>query len=105
MKHSIGPRRTLGTGRVLGRPLNRRPRDTRVYELKEGNEIVYYGRTVSPDRRVIEHENAGKMFTHMNIITVALTHDSADRRETEYIRRYQRQHGGKPPKYNLQKTL
>ena len=81
-----------------------KPRGTWLYELKNSNEIVQYGLTNNPDRRVIEHDNSGKKFTHMNIISVALTRDSAEEREEEEIQRYQRQHRGKPPRYNIAKT-
>jgi predicted GIY-YIG superfamily endonuclease len=81
-----------------------RLRDTWVYELKDGNEIVYYGITNDPDRRVIEQANSGKRFTHLRVISVALTRESAEERETEEIQRYQRQHGGRPPKCNRAKT-
>lgn len=81
-----------------------RPRDTWLYELKDSNEIVYYGITNNPDRRTIEQANSGKKFTHLNIISVALARESAEKRETEEIQRYQRQHGGRPPKYNIAKT-
>jgi len=81
-----------------------RPRDTWLYELKDGNEIVDYGVTNNPDRRVIEQANSGKKFMHLNIISVALTRESAETRETKAIQRYQRQHGGRPPKYNIAKT-
>lgn len=80
-----------------------RRRDTWLYELRYGNEIVYYGITNNPDRRAIEQANSGKKFTHLNIISVALTRESAGKQETEEIQRYQRQHGGRPPKYNIAK--
>ena len=83
---------------------NQNPRDTWLYELKDGNEIVYYGITNGPDDRMGEHVRSGKDFTHMNVKTVALTRVSAERRETQEIQRYQRQHGGKPPRYNRSKT-
>ena len=84
---------------------NRKPRNTWLYELKDGRVIVYYGISNNPDRREIEQANSGKKFTHMNIIGAALTRPSAERRETEEIQRYQRQHGGRPPRYNVRKTL
>ena len=80
------------------------PRNTWLYELKDGNEIVYYGISNGPDDRLIEHSNSNKQFTHMNVKSVALTRSSAERRETEEIQRYQRQHGGRAPKYNIRKT-
>ena len=79
-------------------------RDTWIYELKDGHEIVYYGLSCDPDRREIEQANSGKSFTHMNVVSIALTRESAECREGEEIRRYQRQHGGRPPRYNTKKT-
>lgn len=81
-----------------------RLRDTWLYELKDGNEIVYYGISLDPDRRAIQHNNSGKKFTHINIKSVALTKKSAEERERKDIQRYQRQHGGRSPKYNKAKT-
>lgn len=81
-----------------------KPRNTWLYELKDGNEIVQFGITNNPDRRVIEQANSGKKFTHLNVISHALTKESAERRETQEIQGYQRQHGGRPPKYNIAKT-
>ena len=82
----------------------RRPRNTWLYELKDSNEIVEYGITNNPDRRVIEKANSSKKFTHLNLISVALIRESAEKQETQAIQRYQRQHGGRPPKYNKAKT-
>jgi len=82
----------------------RKPRNTWLYELKDGHEIVYYGISNGPGDRLIEHSNSDKQFTHMNVKGVALTRDSAEQRETAEIRRYQRQHAGMPPKYNIRKT-
>ncbi|HEX76888.1 MAG TPA: hypothetical protein G4O03_00495 [Dehalococcoidia bacterium] len=82
----------------------RKRRDTWLYELKDGNEIVQYGLTNAPDRRAIEQANSGKKFTHLNIISVALSRESAEKREKELIQKYQRQHGGRPPRYNIAKT-
>lgn len=79
-------------------------RDTYLYQLKDGNEIVYYGITNNPDRREIEQENSDKKFTRMRIWRYPMSRESAEKRETEEIQRYQRQHGGRPPKYNKQKT-
>lgn len=81
-----------------------KPRDTWLYELKNHKRIVYIGISCDPDRRAIQHINAGKKFTHINVKSVALTAKSAERREKEEIQRYQRQHGGRPPKYNIAKT-
>lgn len=79
-------------------------RDTWLYELKDSNRIVYLGISNDPDDRVIQHRNAGKRFTHANVKSVALTRESAERREKQEIQRYQRQHDGRSPKYNIAKT-
>ena len=82
----------------------RAKRDTYIYELKDGHEIVYYGITLNPDRRAIEHANSDKKWTHMRIIRGPMSHERAEELEYGYIQRYQRQHGGRPPKYNILKT-
>jgi len=81
----------------------RKPRDTYLYELKNSNEIVYYGISNNPDLREVTHR-LFKDFTHKRVISYALTRESAERREWEEIQRYQKQHGGVPPKYNIKKT-
>jgi len=81
-----------------------RLRDTWLYELKDSNKIVYYGISHDPDKRAIQHSNAGKKFTHINIKSVALTRESAEKRERQEIQRYQRQRRGRSPKYNKAKT-
>jgi len=78
------------------------PRDCWVYELKDGHKVVYYGISSDPNRR--EPQHGRKKFTHMNVISVGLTRSSALQREREEIQRYQRQHGGIAPKYNVRKT-
>lgn len=78
-------------------------RDTYLYELKDGNTIVYYGVSNGPDDRIEEHERSSKKFTHMRIIRGPMYRENAEKLETENIQRYQRQHGGKPPKYNKSK--
>lgn len=82
----------------------RKDRNTWLYELKDGKKIVYFGISNDPDRREIQQANSGKRFTHMNIRSVALTRESAENREWDEIQKYQEQHGGRPPKYNVRKT-
>ena len=79
-------------------------RDTYIYELKDGHKIVYYGITKNPDERFILHTNSDKRFTLMRKIRGPMSHKRAEALETEYIQRYQRQHGGRPPRYNILKT-
>ena len=80
-----------------------KPRNTYLYELKDENEIVYYGISYYPDLREVTHRRF-KHFTHKRVISRALTRESAERREREEIQRYQRQHGGVPPRYNIRKA-
>ncbi|MCK4477605.1 hypothetical protein KAU88_03630 [Candidatus Bathyarchaeota archaeon] len=82
----------------------RAKRDTYIYELKDGNSIVQYGITNNPDVRVIQHDNAGKEFTHLRVIRGPMSRERAMELEAFYIQRYQRQHGGDPPEYNTYKT-
>jgi hypothetical protein len=53
-------------------------RDTWLYELRHNREIVYFGISNNPDRRLMEQTVSEKRFTHMNIRSVALTRQSAE---------------------------
>lgn len=80
-------------------------RDTIVYVLKDGNEIVQYGVTSrDPCKRLKEHESDGKEFTHIREISGKMILENALKVEEENIKRYQSQHGGEPPRYNKNKT-
>jgi hypothetical protein len=79
-------------------------KDCYVYELKDSNKVVYYGISNDPDRRVIEHENSDKRFTHINILKGPMYKENADIEETTLIFFYQESHEGKPPRHNEKKT-
>lgn len=79
------------------------PRNNWLYVLRDGHRIVYYGITKDPDGRSVEHTNSRKRFTHMAVVSAGLTRISAEDREGYKIQRYQRQHCGRPPKYNHRK--
>lgn len=79
--------------------VNRAPRDTYNYALKQGRKIVYHGVTNDPVRREQEHANSGKKFSHM-VISPARSHDRAYSDERASIETYQNGHGGKRPRYN-----
>jgi predicted GIY-YIG superfamily endonuclease len=79
-------------------------RNSYLYELKDGNTIVYYGISNGPRDRVGEHGRSGKKFTHMRIIRGPMYRENAEELEYEYIQRYQEQHGGIPPNYNRTKS-
>ena len=81
-------------------------RTTQVYELKDNHKIVYFGLSYNVKRRVQEHVRDGsKIFNSCNTISPSLSRASAESLETRKIRGYQAQHGGRPPKYNLNKTI
>ena len=82
----------------------RAKRTTYIYELKDSYEIVYYGIADNPDERFIAHDNSGTEFTHMRTIRGPMSRQRAEELEYEYVQRYQRQHGGIPPRYNINKT-
>jgi len=80
-------------------------RDTYLYELKDGRKVVYYGISTGPLDRLGEHDRSNKRFTHMREIRGPMYRENAEKLETQYIQRYQRNHSGKPPRYNKRKTL
>lgn len=73
--------------------------DTVIYELKQGNKVVYVGTTNDPERREQEHKEDGKKFSHMNVTSRRMTEEGAKKKETERIETY-RKNQGKNPKYN-----
>lgn len=75
-------------------------RDTVVYELKDGNEVVYIGITNDPKGREQQHRKEGKKFGHLKVVSVRMTRASARRREKVRIATYLRNHQGRSPKYN-----
>ncbi len=81
--------------------MGRSRRDTRVYELKDGRQIVYFGITNNPDRRLSEHVKSDKEFTHMNLVSPKLSRKSAESMEAKKIRGYD---NGRGPKFNTRKT-
>ena len=75
-------------------------RDHIVYDLKDGNRILYRGITNDPERREREHKRDGKKFTHMKAISRRMTEEGAKAKEAEKLKTYRRGHKGKNPKYN-----
>lgn len=70
------------------------------YELRRGHKIVYFGITNNPQRRVSQHDNSEKNFTHMNILGPAVTKETAEQWEKQKLEQYRRNHYGDNPKYN-----
>ena len=79
--------------------MRRAKRNTYIYSLKDGNTIVYIGKTADLKRREQEHKREGKRFTRMDK-EFPCSEKVADKREQEYLRAYRRRHKGKNPKYN-----
>lgn len=79
-------------------------RDTINYVMKDGRKIVQHGIT-NQDlcERTRQHEADGKKFTHLCKVGKVKSRESALKAEDKYIKDYQRQHGGRPPKYNKNK--
>lgn len=79
----------------------RKPRNSITYDLIGPNgAILYRGKSNDPERRLEEHERDGKIFNSLRVTSVKLTKDSALEREQQALETYQRNHGGKLPKYN-----
>ena len=74
-------------------------RDTVVYELEKGNEVVYIGTTNNPERREQQHRQEGKQFDFIKIISLPMTEEGAKRIEAERLATY-RSNQGRNPKYN-----
>ncbi len=79
-------------------------RDTYLYELRDGHQIVYSGISGDPVARARSHGSSGCRFTHMNVIRGPMLRENAEELEYEYIMRDQAQHGGIPPRKNRNKT-
>ena len=74
-------------------------RDTYLYNLKQGNKVVYIGITNDPERREKEHELEGKQFTKMIVARTPMTKGGAEEKENKKLDTYLKNQG-KLPKYN-----
>lgn len=75
-------------------------RNTYRYELKDGRQVVYVGVTEDPERRVVQHREDGKRFSHLNVAGPRVKKESAEIWEESRLKQYRQNHGGKNPKYN-----
>ena len=78
----------------------RKPRVTHRYVLRDGRQIVQFGVTDDLDRRRDEHQADGKKFTTMTPVGPRVTRDSALEWEQSKIEAYDRNHSGRPPRFN-----
>jgi len=67
--------------------------------LIEEHKIVYIGKTNDSKRREQEHKDDGKKFSKMKL-EFPCSAEVATKREQEEIKKYQKSHKGKKPKYN-----
>ena len=74
-------------------------RDTYLYELRDKGKTVYRGITTDVERRVREHERAGKRFTTIWSSGTPYCRKNASKHEKDGVQIYKRGHG-KRPRYN-----
>ncbi len=79
-------------------------RDTKKYELFEGNRLVYVGISNDIERRANEHRAEGMRFTRVEQVGRASTRQGASDWETARLQTYMDNHGGELPKYNIDPT-
>ena len=65
-----------------------------TYNLKQGKKVVYKGITNNPKRRLEEHEDSGKRFTHMKVTSRRMSQEGADKKEDRELVAYRRTHKG-----------
>ena len=73
-----------------------RPRETANYELRNRGTLVYYGITNNLDRRISEHERAGKVFDEVVKVGAIASRWTARKYEKREIASYQRKFGNRP---------
>ena len=78
-------------------------RDTYKYELKDGKKVLSVGITNDPERREQEHKQ-NKEFGHMNIVGNRTTKEAAGSWEEKRIETYIKNHKGKTPPLNKNKS-
>lgn len=79
-------------------------RDTHNYTLKKGRKTVYIGTTNDLERREQEHHNSGKDFDKMIPNGPAVSKETAAKREEQALKTFMKNHDGKLPKYNKNKS-
>lgn len=76
-------------------------RDTKKYELFDGNRLVYVGISNDIERRANEHRAEGMHFTRVEKVGRSSTRQGAGEWETARLQTYMDNHGGQLPKYNI----
>lgn len=78
----------------------RAKRDHHNYVLRDRRFVVKHGITTSPNQRMVQMENEGLRFTSMCIDPVAVSEETARKREKERVNAHQKSHKGRKPRYN-----
>lgn len=78
----------------------RAKQDHHNYVLRDGRFVVKHGITTDPDERKVQMENERLRFTSMTIDPVAVSEETARKREKERVKAHQKSHKGKKPRYN-----
>jgi len=70
------------------------------YTLRDGRSVVKHGITADPCERYIQMKNKGLRFTSMCLDPVAVSKNTALRREKWRVKAHQGSHRGRKPRYN-----
>jgi len=73
------------------------------YKLKDRKKTCYHGITNNLKRRIAEHKKT-KKFTSVEKVGKKCTKKSAKKWESQSLKSYRKNHGGKNPKYNKTKN-
>ena len=74
-----------------------------TYQLKDGNKVVYIGKTNDLEETEQRHIDDGKKFTKIEKTSNRIQDKSALDRETNNLEKFRKSHKGKNPKYNKTK--
>jgi len=75
-------------------------RDHWNYTVRENRTVVKHGITSDPCQRFTQMKKEGLKFTSMCTDPVAISKETALKRERERINAYQKSHRGRKPRYN-----
>jgi len=82
------------------RMAGRTKQDYHNYTLRDGRIVVKHGITDDVSRRLSQMKSRRLRFTSMTVDPVAVSEETARRREKWRIKAYQRSHRGRKPRYN-----
>ena len=74
--------------------------DHHNYTLRDGRIVVKHGVTTEPYQRYTQMKSKGVRFTSMIVDPVAVSKNTALKREKKRVKAHQRSHRGRKPRYN-----